>query len=991
MDPQPNSPEEIMKHLLLSAWILFVAVSAEAQERMIPIEPPPPPALMVQMDGKTRPIELSRVDTQVTVTGFVAEIRTTMTFYNPHGRNLAGDLYFPLPEGTTISGYALDVGGVMVDGVAVEKTEARQIFEAEVRKGIDPGLVEWTQGNSFKTRVFPIPPNGTRTVMVRYLTQVFLDNGVPSLSLPMAYRDTVKEFHLRVEVIKPSAPPVIRQGKLANFAFGAVRDSYIAETTLRNQTITETLVMGLPDVEKDRVRVEKAADNEVYFVIHDLPPAAPQGGETKPRHLGILWDASGSRSLKSIDRELGVLALYLKGLGVEDLVVDVVAFRNDPDSAVTYHVKNGDATRLLESLRAIPLDGGTQMGRLLPDGYKGKVDLFLLFSDGLSTIGKDMPEQFNVPVTILSNEPTANHGFLRFLAGHTGGSYLNLATMTDEEAVARIGVATYALQRISVDEGKVDGLCPGGVTAVRGPMAVLGKLKSRDATISLHYGVGGKTSQTVTYALSESSSGQGELVRAFWATRQVDELAMQPEKNHDELVRLGKEYGLVTPGTSLLVLETLEQYVEHRVMPPATLPDMRRAWVQRIEEDERVKKEERQNKLEQMVSLWNQRVQWWNTEFKVPKVVEKVEAKPTAMRDEAEEQSARSASPMMEMRGSGMGAGGASMERERRMDAPGGAKKAKGKDGDDDAVEVPPAPTIELANWNPDTPYLKKLSGVNKLGRYATYLTLRPEYATSPSFFLDCANVFFTDGETRLALRVLSNIAEMDLENPALLRILAHRLAQQGELALARGVFEKVLKLRPDEPQSYRDLAAVLDQMEDYRQAVKLLYHVVLNDWERFAEIELIALMEMNRVIARANRQGVKKFDVDPRLVKLLDLDIRIQLTWDADLTDMDLWVFEPTGEKAYYGNNRTQAGGLVSRDFTQGYGPEEYLIHKAVRGTYKMQANYYGSSGPTLTGPVTLQLDIFTNYGRTNEERKTVTLRLEGVKDVIDICEIKF
>ena len=42
-------------------------------------------------------------------------------------------------------------------------------------------------------------------------------------------------------------------------------------------------------------------------------------------------------------------------------------------------------------------------------------------------------------------------------------------------------------------------------------------------------------------------------------------------------------------------------------------------------------------------------------------------------------------------------------------------------------------------------------------------------------------------------------------------------------------------------------------------------------------------------------------------------------MSWDADLTDVDLHVFEPTGEHAYYGHNRTSVGGLVSLDFRQG------------------------------------------------------------------------
>jgi len=101
--------------------------------------------------------------------------------------------------------------------------------------------------------------------------------------------------------------------------------------------------------------------------------------------------------------------------------------------------------------------------------------------------------------------------------------------------------------------------------------------------------------------------------------------------------------------------------------------------------------------------------------------------------------------------------------------------------------------------------------------------------------------------------------------------------------------------------------------------------------------------------------------------------------------------VTEPSGEKAYYSHRRTTIGGNFSRDFTQGYGPEEYLLRRAMRGAYKVQANYYGSAAPKLTGAVTLQLDVFTKYGRPNEKHKSITLRLTRKKEVIDVGEIEF
>jgi tetratricopeptide (TPR) repeat protein len=311
-------------------------------------------------------------------------------------------------------------------------------------------------------------------------------------------------------------------------------------------------------------------------------------------------------------------------------------------------------------------------------------------------------------------------------------------------------------------------------------------------------------------------------------------------------------------------------------------------------------------------------------------------------------------------------------------------------------------PGVALKPWDPKTPYLEALKKVPAAEAYMSYLKLRPDYAESPAFFLDCASFFHQKKQGAVALKVLSNIAELQLENPQLLRVLAHRLEQTGELTLAIAVFEQVLEMRPEEPQSYRDLALALiaraesathpDSVKaDYERAITLLNEVVMQHWDRFAEIEVMALVALNRIIPVARENGVVDIPLDKRLIKKVDCDIRITMTWDADNTDIDLHVLEPSGEQAFYGHNRTTIGGRVSRDFTAGYGPEEYMLRKAMTGTYTVKAKFYGSASVKLLGGVTVQLNIYTHFGRPEQQRKSITVRLTEAKEMITIGELEF
>jgi hypothetical protein len=74
-----------------------------------------------------------------TIIGHLAETAITMRFYNPNTAVMEGDLYFPLPEGATVSSYALDVKGLMVDGVAVDKDHGRQVLRNRSAQRHRPG------------------------------------------------------------------------------------------------------------------------------------------------------------------------------------------------------------------------------------------------------------------------------------------------------------------------------------------------------------------------------------------------------------------------------------------------------------------------------------------------------------------------------------------------------------------------------------------------------------------------------------------------------------------------------------------------------------------------------------------------------------------------------------------------------------------------------------------------------------------------------------
>jgi tetratricopeptide (TPR) repeat protein len=298
--------------------------------------------------------------------------------------------------------------------------------------------------------------------------------------------------------------------------------------------------------------------------------------------------------------------------------------------------------------------------------------------------------------------------------------------------------------------------------------------------------------------------------------------------------------------------------------------------------------------------------------------------------------------------------------------------------------------TIQLKKWEPDAPYATRMRNATGADVYRVYLDERPGYLNSTAFFLDAADILFDKQQPALAVRALTNLAEMDLENRHILRILGYRLLQAREAKLAIPVFRKVLELSPEEPQSYRDLGLALNADRQYQQAVDMLYEVVAKPWHgRFPDVEIITLAELNAIVA-THGEKLDISRIDPRLIKNLPLDLRVVLTWDADNTDIDLWVTDPNGEKAFYGHQLTYQGGRMSLDFTGGYGPEEFSLKRAKPGKYKVEAQYFGDRRQAVTGPTTLQVKLTTRFGTIDQKEQSVTLRLKGRQETVFVGEFE-
>jgi hypothetical protein len=978
--------------LRATLWLVPVVVlsAAPALAQTIPdMRPLPPPVL--KLPAAEEPAQLTRMDVRVTVSGLEAETVATLTFRNPNARQLAGDFEFPLPDGAVVAGYALDVNGRMVDGVLVSKQKARVVLETETRRRVDPGIVEHVRGNLFRTRIFPLPARGERTVRVTSVGSLALAGGDAACHVPLP-RLTIPALTIHVEVVKGPVRPEL--GGFGNLSLKDWSDRWVADASLTSAAPGDDLYIRLPKLPSPLVTVEEL-DGERYVAISHAPAPYKPGAAPAFARAAVAWDGSGSRSAASVRKDRELLAALLATPAWSQAVIDVVVFRDRKEAVRSFAVRDGKAPELLSFLDGLPYDGGTDLAALdlRKQAAPNVADAaWLLFTDGLYTLGTGLPAFGGLPVHVVSFDAVRDAALERLIAAATGGMVIDL-TVTEPAVGARLlADPPVTLLRVDAPAGTLADV-QYRMTPGSGRSTVHARLL-RSGEVTLVYAVGGREIERVPVRLPAEKPPSGRVVARAWAARQVEELSVFPERNEEAMLALGRRTGLVTPATSLIVLETVQQYVEHEIEPPASWPEMRQQYLAALDSRKGIERRERAAKIDRVLAWWRERVAWWQRDFSYPKDFKwhgpTGEAAVRGQRDAARGGfGAPAMAPPAAASESRLGveggvAGG----------VVGGMVAAKADNAGGGSTET----SITVRPWAPDRPYLTAIKAVPAARAYGAYLEQRRSYADSPSFYLDCAGALLPLDKA-VGLRVLSNLAELKMDDAALLRVFAWRLSEAGELDRAIETLERVRGLRAEDPQSHRDLALLLaDRMDrDHRpgdgvRAVRLLYDVVVGEWRLFEEIEVTALMEMNRVLSRLERAGAARNGVDfvdERLRKLLDVDVRIVMSWDADNTDIDLHVIEPSGEEAFYGHNTTTIGGHVSRDFTEGYGPEEYVLRRAQPGIYRIRCKYYGSRQQTLVGPATVTATVITNFGRADERRLVLTLRLETVKDMVDIGEV--
>ena len=950
------------------------------------------PVLNISGSKESSEVYLQSLDIQVEVTGNIATTKYTMVFKNRTNKILEGELLFPLPDGVTASHYALDINGKMREAVPVEKAKATQVFEEIERRRVDPGLLERVEGNNFRTRIYPIPANGTRTVSIGYEEELPVVKQSFYYRLPMDYGEAIESFSLKATVWKSKQKPKVEDGLLT---FDHVGDNYVAEFSRKNYNSNQSLIFSLPAPVNVPQVLMQSASGSYYFVASCMPEVKSRKKQWDNK-IAIIWDVSLSGTKRDFEKEFEALDIIFKDK--KNLSISLYLLNNVLKRDGSFEIRNGEWSTLKNHLNSLVYDGGTNFQAINLQNISDNEILF--FSDGLSSLSDadfTLLSSVKKPVHTVISSAKADYSSMKWISAQTGGKYINLNAISD--TALKYELENETLHFIGIENsGSIRETYPSVATPVQVHFSVAGIMDRQEADITLLFGYGNKVESRVKLSLNaKDATAQGNVYRV-WAQKKINELDMQYEKNKEELTELGTEFGIVTRNTSLIVLETIQDYINYNIVPPAELQEEYFRWRKGMDEQQ---VDARKNMLNAAIASAEELKRWWSTDFepKKPKYPKPDSDTITAVTGQAdtivirEYQQVAVVEEVVEEELAFMVVESPQRRQISNFSAASAdiavagyyvadAISTEDANANDLAfkrvIEVESQPTIRLEPLKQDKDYMKMLTK-NLEEDYALYLSLRPEYINTPDFYFDMADWFYRLGDKERALRILTSIAEIDLENASLYRLLGYRLKEYQEYKLEAYMCQKVIQWRPMEPQSYRDYALALANNGDYQQALDTLYSTITQSYaftasSRSRGMEEVIVTELNRLI---DKFGLKSEAIVKELIQPMPVDIRVVINWNMDNTDIDLHVKDPNGEVCFYSHRSTQLGGRISADNTSGYGPEQFMLKKAVKGKYEVYVNYFGDSQVKKEGPSTIMAEIFTNYAGEGEQRKVVSLQL--------------
>jgi tetratricopeptide (TPR) repeat protein len=572
-------------HLL--AWTRDLRVAAEAP--LVPGSQHAGGALIARdPNGQEAKLSLRKYHIDVHIEDGFARTTIDQTYFNDANWQTEGTFYFPLPPDASLSRLAMYVDGTLMEGGMAERDYARQVYETIRYTQRDPALLEWVDGSTFKMRVFPLEPRQEKRIILSYTQKLPSLYGQATYRFPAGHSlQTVRDLsvHARVkhgaELTWESASHTLKAKKEGS--------DLVLDFAAKNAKFDRDFVLTVADRALAEEAVRFAAmdhDQARYLMVRYCPKLAARTPSAGRKHWVFLFEASGDRDPLLARVQIDLIREFLTHTDPQDTFTVLAAGTRVRRHAKEPQPASADNIRAaVKFLEGVHLVGALDLGRALTEAAvdlkpakKNTRPYLVHVGSGIAALGERREEVLAAQIPESARYVGVGvgrrwaRGFMKAAAERSGGHFtqvnpdepigwrafdlfatLSTPRLLNVRVVDGSGNAVFLSFAQSVAQGEE--LCA---------VARLGPGVKAPAAVTVRGTLEGQAFERVL-PVKDVAERAAYLPRT-WAKLEIDRLLAENALKHkDQIIALSKAMYVMTPFTSLLVLENEDLYTQYKV------------------------------------------------------------------------------------------------------------------------------------------------------------------------------------------------------------------------------------------------------------------------------------------------------------------------------------------------------------------------------------------------------------------------------------------
>ena len=539
-------------------------------------------------DGQETSLSMRRYKIDVHIEDGFARTTIDQTYFNHETWRLEGTFFFPLPPDASLSRLAMYVNGKLMEGGMAEREHARRTFEEIVRTQKDPALLEWIDGSTFRMRVFPLEGRQEKRIVLSYTQRLQRQGDRVEYRFPGGHNmSEVGQWscHIRAKGLSGRR----WEADSYNFKPSTKSTDLVLDAAAEHITPDRNVVVRLWDRESDESGQDTSTprfvstEHEGHRYLALRYPFQPGGGRKSQRDWVFLYEASADRDPVLARVQVDVIKTLLENAERDDTFTILAAssriraFAEKPVPARAKQVKQ--AVEYLEQTQLVgALDLETAFRAAAEVAANVANPCLVHLGSGYPKLGEDdhetlaalLPEKATYVGVAVGNR--WNLALMKRLAGNSGGYFTQInpnepVTWKAIELMSRLNAPRLTNTRVVDDREKLAFLNMSDVVCQGEELFAVTQMDA-DARLPEFVEVTGRIDdEPYSKRLPiQSVAENADYLPRTWSKLEIDRMVAEDAMaHHDEIVDLSMAMYVMSPFTSLLVLENEEMYEQYNV------------------------------------------------------------------------------------------------------------------------------------------------------------------------------------------------------------------------------------------------------------------------------------------------------------------------------------------------------------------------------------------------------------------------------------------